>query len=200
MKKLLSDFDIKVQPETINSDDNKIELIIKNIRDYSLQSVVLSSQDQDYIIGDFKSNEEKKIIVDLKINNKNPNILNLELHYTSHSGLSGASQVELHLPILKDIPLILNSDFINEKNDNEKISGKILSSNILDLVIPENWINFDVNGLLYSRSKSRMEIPISNPYHSVSEPEISNDGINWFQLLENYQPGSGQSPGRGDDY
>lgn len=192
LKRLLSDLEVKTENETINIKDNQINLIIKNIREYSLQDVSLTAQGKIYKLDDFKAGEEKSVSINWNGNEKNPNLLVLDFRFTSHSGLGGAAQVDFHLPILGQEPLILNNDFISESNNSEKLFGRLLSSNNLDLIIPENWINFIINGQSYSKTSSRMEIPISNPYHDVSDIELSIDGINWSKLPDNFQPNPGE--------
>lgn len=191
LKKILSDFEITIENKTINIKDNKINLIIKNIREYNIKKVELLTQEKKYFLEDFKPNEEKKITIFLNMDKVNNNALTLDFNYTSHSGLSGNSQVDLVLPLLSDLPLILNDDFITEFTSKNKLSGRLLISDNINFVIPENWENFKLNNQVYSKNSSVMNIALSNPYHEVINPEISTDGIRWQKLNKDLKLGFG---------
>lgn len=191
LKKLLSDFDVVIENKFINIKDTQVNLIIKNIREYNLKKVNILIQGKKYSLEDFKPNEEKTIAITLNINKISNNALTLDFDYTSHSGLDSNSQVDLTLPLLNESPLVLNDDFLTEFVSESKLSGRLLSSNNINLLIPEDWTNFKLNGQVYSKASPTMKIPISNPYHDVSNPEFSIDGVVWRKLNKEFNPGLG---------
>jgi cellulose synthase/poly-beta-1,6-N-acetylglucosamine synthase-like glycosyltransferase len=192
LKKLLADLEVKVKPETISAQAQSLPLLIKNIREYDLKQTILSVQGRDYDLGDIKSGEEKEIAIDWQPQGTDPSRLALAFRYTSHAGLGGAAQVDLILPVIGQTPLVLNDDFSVESNGPTKLSGRLLSSDKLDLVLPADWSGFRLNGQAYSRSADRLAVPLANPYQPVAEPEISRDGKDWTKLEAGFQPGFGR--------
>jgi len=118
--------------------------------------------------------------------------LALRFDYTSHAGLKGTARVNLLLPLKRDTPVILNDDFVLKEKGRERISGRLLSSDRLDLIIPDNWQSFVFNGEKYKKTTTRLELPVVNPDHPLVDLEFSRDGISWLKVPDDFAPGGGR--------
>ncbi len=199
LKKLLADLEVNSASDTINPQADQINLTVKNIRPYNLRQVILSAVGKDYEVGDLQPGEEKNLVIDNlvlgegnSISGVENHILTLNFRYNSHAGLAGATEVDLPLPFLSKEPRILNDDFQVESISENKLTGRLRSSSAVDLVLPDSWLNFSLNGQAYAKTKTRLELPLANPYQAVSDLEISRDGEAWSKLDADDKLGAGQ--------
>lgn len=188
LTKLLSDF--SVNSDSIISDPAlPVTMVIKNIRFYTLQDVVLEifSTDNSAAVfsknlGDFVAGESRELSLDLPEDVIRGENLSLRFSYSSHSGLKGVSRLEIKLPLVGEEPLILNDDFISQSRSSKIISGRLLSSSQLLAVLPLAWERFSLNGKEYSNSSGVQKFNLDNPYHDVKNLQVSRNGKDWGPL------------------
>ncbi len=190
LEKIFSDFEVKVKDPVIHDASAPLDLAVKNIREYNLKQVILAWPGGSQDLGDFKPGETKAIRAAFGAAGT-PGPVALRFAYDSHAGLSGVSRVDLFLPIEGTAPAVLNDDFIPEGQGEDFIRGRLISSSHLDLVLPESWRRFSLNGKIYSRTSPRLDIPLDNPYHAVDDLEFSRDAKSWAPLPDGFQPESG---------
>ncbi len=185
LREIFSDFQINVIDETISLKNNEVGFQIKNKREYALKDVVMNYRNTEINIGDFKPSESK--IVKLPIDPTkivSPKI-QLVFDYTTHSGFEEISTNDLVLPIVGDKPIITNSDFVEKESSSNDITGRLIDSNKIEIIIPESWKTFEFNGKTIGKNGVKMELPVENPYHNVSDLQFSEDGLNWMPFDSN---------------
>ena len=170
---LFSDLSAKVVEETIASSAAKVTLDIANIRNYQLERVKVFGNGRLVAdLGTLAVGETKRI--DVKVPNKA--ILHLRFEYTTHHGLKSLSKLDLPLPLINDRPHILNTDFIVERESAGQITGTLLLSDRLEVVLPETWKVFSFNGKRYERGNGRKCFTVVNPFHPVKNLRYTRDG------------------------
>lgn len=179
LREMFSDFQINIVDKVITPGTKETEVEFINKREYALKDVTLNYSDKKIFLGDFKPEEFK--IVKLPIDSlelSNPAIQFI-FNYTTHSGFKEISTNDLILPIESDVPIILNNDFIVESSSADSIKGKMIHSNKIEALIPENWQLFEFNGKQIDKNAGRIQLSIENPYHDVSNLQFSSDGLSW---------------------
>lgn len=186
LKELFSDFNIELSKPITNKNLNEINLTLKNKRDYYLKNVTLNYyQDKKIIVGDFNPLETKIVKIEF-YDSKLPSKLYLNFDYTTHSGFKEFSSNELVLPIIKDIPVITNNDFIKLESSTSSIKGRLIFSNKIELVLPTDWNSFEFNNNIYKNNINNKNILlIENPYHKITNLKISTDNYNWQNFDSN---------------
>ena len=191
LEKIFSDFSVETSEAVISDPNAPISLKIKNIREYGLKKVVLAWNGGKETLGDFKPGETKEIKIILDSTALSQRDLALRFSYTSHAGLSGESQADLILPIVRMTPVILNDDFEAGGQGEDYISGRLISSSSLSVILPAAWQRFTLNGQNYEKTASRLELPLVNPYHPLDDLEFSRDGKSWTKVNDDFAPGGG---------
>lgn len=182
LRRLLSDVHVRTRSSVIDSStEEKISLVIQNVREYDLVGVTLVFQGVEYSLGDLLKGEEKE--VEVMVNNKYLVSNLIQFHYTTHRGLKGASQFLLTIPSESKNPIILNSDFVATELKNDYLTGRLLLSDTIDMVVPEAWNKFCINDKCYNKSTERMTIKVDNPYHEIDDIYMSSDeGVSWSSM------------------
>jgi hypothetical protein len=160
-----------------------LNLEIKNIRKYNLKNVVLSRGDKSFNLGDFVPGETKKQSLDFGSWSTKDLPLDFHFTYTTHSGLDAVSLVKFYPPCSSDNPLILNPDFIKKTVSATEISGRLIQSAKLNVILPESWKQFSFNGQTKTKEKARQILILENPYHVVSDFEFSRDNRTWSKFI-----------------
>lgn len=182
LKDIFSDFNIQILEDTISSDAKEINIKLENKREYFLKDVNISYDNFKKNIGDFKPLETKEIKLELDKKEIQDAKLNIRFEYQTHSGFNNISVDEINLPVLGDSPKILNKDFLLKEVSGNKISGEMIFSNKIDLVLPNSWSAFNFNGEQIEKTAERMSIDVINPYYDVLNLEYSRDGRNWLDF------------------
>ncbi|TSC96583.1 MAG: Glycosyltransferase group 2 family protein [Parcubacteria group bacterium Athens1014_26] len=179
LKEIFSDFDVKILNKTIASGVTEVSVSLNNKRDYSLKNISVNYRDNSLVVGDFKPLETKLLKLAISRGDIQAGKLDLKFEYSSHSGFKNVSINEINLPILSEVPRILNSDFILSQADKGEIKGEMIFSDKIDLVAPDSWQSFYLNGKNIIKTAPRMAIAVENPYHDVLDLRYSGDGISW---------------------
>lgn len=191
LEKIFSDLQVEFSELVISDPTAPVSLVIKNIREYNLKQVTMIWPGGREEIGDFKPGESRVIKIILGSDILSGDSLSLKFIYTSHTGLSGVAKVDLRLPVLRTTPVILNDDFESVEKGVDRLSGRLLSSDHLSIILPDDWRRFSLNGQDQEKTATRLDLSLVNPYHAVDSLEFSRDGRSWKKVDENFTPESG---------
>jgi cellulose synthase/poly-beta-1,6-N-acetylglucosamine synthase-like glycosyltransferase len=178
IEQLFSDFDYEIVTPKLSSESDSFEIKLTNRRPYSLRGVVLSL-DGNSLAGPFDVEAGGAHTLRLaKTPNQGP-ALTLEARYTTHRGLPMVSTIAVRLPIQGTRPTVLNDDWLELVGKDEQISGTLIYSTVLRLVLPSNWTSVKVNGQNYPIENGLAEIPLQSAMSEAISFETSADGNNW---------------------
>ena len=181
VKQLFSDFSYQVVDEMLAIENKNFKLRLKNIREYNLKEIQIK-QDGTHLAGpyDFGPGEEK--IITLPLDSSGKPLMELAAHYTTHRGLNAQSSISVRLPIALTTPQALNSDALDVVSEQTFISGRLIRSSSVDVVLPGNWQQVRVNGKLHEIDNPRKQFPVRPSMEQAVQLEISRDDKEWFPV------------------
>jgi len=108
--------------------------------------------------------------------------MRLEARYSTHRGLEARSVLEIALPRERAWPVILNPDYSEKIQTEEKAAGKLITSTDLDVVLPSGWSRFRIFGKTHEISPAgskRRRFALRSSMEDASQVEMSSDGNTW---------------------
>lgn len=184
LKKLVSDIEASSAASYIEDCSRTVEIKMENRRDYNLKGVVMQYGNETMDIGDFSPHEIKNVAVRADFFGSQGGVYDVLFSYTTHSGLINYSSWKLSLPCLGKKPIVMNDDFYSQENKGEAVSGRLITSSVFDVVIPEDWAKFRLNGKEYGKTSPRQKIDLGGPYRNGLNMEISRDNKTWSEFKD----------------
>lgn len=175
VEQLFSDIKAKV----LKVENGLVTLELKNIRPYVLSDTFFAQAFQN-ILGpiDFAVGETKEVV--MPVSSDEFGVMSMNASYNTHGGLQQNSLVTITLPEQKEQPVILNDDAFNLIREGNKISGALLTTQILRIVFPDSWRKVQINGRKYSVGSSLIEkVTLPASMEPVVDLQVQKSARNW---------------------